>query len=321
MPSNADVTLRPYRPGDEIEINEGFNTVFGVRRSLDEWRWKFPDQPEGRYIMLTVAPTGRVLAHYGAVAMQVQFGNERVRAGQIVDAYSREDVRGTRVFSTCYEHFIKLYGNPEGLPLMFGFPGRRHYEMGLKALEYVPISSVPFWSREARRRLSLASWRYRVREGFDAHAIENLWRRAGTRYDVAAVRDAEWLTRRYRGRPGVNYLHLSVWRHGKVQAWAVTRAQEGTLRWADLIWDGEDVGSLAALDRTLDRLASLHACPRLELWLGGDPTAERALEGYGWSRQPSPYDLLMVARSFKSVVDLKRMQRCCYVTMGDSDLV
>lgn len=321
MPSNADVTVRPYQPGDEIEINGGFNTVFGVHRSLDEWRWKFPEQPEGRHIMLAVDPTGRVLAHYGALAMRFQFGTERVRAGQIVDAYSREEVRGTRVFSTCYEHFITAYGGPKELPLMFGFPGRRHYEMGLKALKYVPISSAPFWSRGVRRRLALAGWRQEVREGFDAQAVADLWRRAAVRYRVAAVRDAGWLARRYRGRPGVDYVHISAWRHGKIQAWAVARAQDGTLRWADLIWDGEDAGSLAALDGALDRLARRHACARLELWLGGDPTAERALESRGWSRQECPQDLLMVARTFMPVVDLDAMRRGCYVTMGDSDLV
>jgi hypothetical protein len=321
MPLEANVTMRPYRPGDEVAINDGFNAVFGLNRSLDEWRWKFPEQPEGRFIMLASDPTGRVLAHYGAVAGRAQFGDRSVRAGQIVDAYSLKEVRGTRVFSTCYEHFINAYGNPEGLPLMFGFPGRRHYEMGLKALKYVPIGPVPYWSRRARRRMVLPAWRFETRHGFDADGVNDLWRRVAVRYDVTIVRDAEWLARRYDGRPGVNYRHLSVWRRGQVRAWAVARAQEGVLRVAELIWDGEDGGVLAVLNQALDRMASRLLCARLELWLGNDPSAEHALLECGWDRQPCPLDMLMVARSFDPLVDLDRMQQSCYVTMGDSDLV
>jgi hypothetical protein len=317
----AEVTYRPYRPGDEIQINDGFNRVFGLNRSIEEWRWKFPEQPEGRFIMLAVGSSGRVLAHYGAVVGRVQFGDRTVRAGQIVDAYSREEVRGTRVFSTCYEHFISAYGNAEGLPLMFGFPGRRHYEMGLKALKYIPICSVPYWSRRARRRITLPAWRFEVREGFDGDEVNDLWRRAALRYDVTVVRDAGWLARRYRERPGVEYQHLSVRQRGHTRAWAAARAQESVLRLADLIWDGDDPRVLAVLDQALDRLASRLRCARLELWLGNDAGAERALYDCRWRRQLCPLDMLMVARSFSPLVDLDRMQRGCYVTMGDSDLV
>ena len=317
----GEVVYRPYRTGDEIAVNAGFNEVFGLSRSLDEWRWKFPERPEGRWIMLAVDPDGRVLAHYAAVAMQFQFGREQVRAGQIVDAYSRTEVRGTRVFSSCYERFIEAFGTPVGLPLMFGFPGRKHYEMGLKALKYVPIGSVPYWLRESRWRPSFAGRRFEIRHGFDALAVDDLWRRAAERYDVAAVRDSSWFARRYGGRPAVEYAHLSAWRNGRAQAWAVARADAGTLRWAELVWDGESAGALVAIDRALVRLARRLTCTNLELWFGGDPAAERTLGRLGWARRPCPQDMLLVARTFDTRVDLNRMQRSLYLTMGDADLI
>jgi hypothetical protein len=317
----VDITFRPYRDGDEGPINDGFNEVFGLNRSLEEWRWKFPERPEGRWIMLAVGADGRVLAHYAAVAMQVQFGRESVRAGQIVDAYSRKEVRGTRVFSACYERFIEAFGAAASLPLMFGFPGRQHYEMGLKVLKYVLIGSVPYWLRDSGRRASRAGWRFKIREGFDAVAVDDLWRRAAARYDVAAVRDAAWLARRYGGRPSVEYAHLSAWRNGRAHAWGVVCALGGTLRWVELVWDGETDLALVAIDRAVVGLARRLQCTSLELWLGGDPGAERALGSLGWARHPCPQDMLLVARTFEQRVDLDRMQRGFYLTMGDSDLV
>lgn len=319
--SAGTVEYRAYRPGDERAINDGFNEVFGQARSLEEWRWKFPERPEGRWIMLALDPGGRVLAHYGAVAVQVRFGGAQLRGAQVVDAYSRSEVRGTRVFSTCYQRFVGSFGAPGGLSFIFGFPGRRHYEMGFKVLNYVPITSVPYWVRPVRRRRSLSAWRYGVGEGFEAAAADDLWRRAGERYDVAAVRDAGWLQRRYLGRPGVEYVHLAATRRGRTHARAVARAQDGILRWAELVWDGEDERALDALDVALDRVARRLSCASLELWLGGDPAAERALERFGWERRPCPLDMLLVTVPFEERADMERMRRSFYLTMGDSDLV
>ena len=272
--------------------------------------------------MLAVDLGGRVLAHYAAVAMQFRFGREQVRAGQIVDAYSRTEVRGTRVFSSCYERFIEAFGTPAGLPLMFGFPGRKHYEMGLKALKYVPIGSVPYWVRESR-------WRAVVRG--QAFRDQARLRCACRGRPVAACVPALRCGRRARLelvcaplRTGGRRWSTHTSRRGETAGRRPGRScapTRGTLRWAELVWDGESAGALVAIDRALVRLARRHSCTNLELWFGGDPAAERTLGRVGWARHPCPQDVLLVARTFDTRVDLDRMQRGLYLTMGDADLV
>ncbi|MFH1177973.1 MAG: GNAT family N-acetyltransferase, partial [Acidobacteriota bacterium] len=208
------VTNRAYEPGDESAINDGFNRVFGLRRPVSEWHWKFPAAPYGRYITITASESGAVLAHYGAIPVRFQLGGEVVQAGQIVDVYSVPEVRGTRVFANCWEQFVADYGNPTHLPLWFGYPGVRHYEMGIKRMSYIPLGSVPLWRRPAPERGAVPSLRFRLRSGFDAMAVEGLWRRAAGRYPVAAVRDGEWISRRFTGHPRLAYTHVSAWRRG-----------------------------------------------------------------------------------------------------------
>src|SRR5664280_331763 len=89
----CDIVFRTYRPGDETAINDGFNRVFGVNRSLDEWRWKYPAKPEGFWILLACDSNGTLLVHYGVIPVRLQAGAVTFRGGQIVDVYSVEGVR------------------------------------------------------------------------------------------------------------------------------------------------------------------------------------------------------------------------------------
>ncbi|MGE5235285.1 MAG: GNAT family N-acetyltransferase [Acidobacteriota bacterium] len=315
----SEVEYRCFRPGDEAAINEGFNRVFGTDRPLEEWYWKFPPQAGGRWVFLACAEDGRVLAHYGAQMVRLCVDGLAVRAGHVVDVYSVPEVRGTHVFTLCYEKFITAFGSPTNLQMIIGFPGRRHYEMGLKALNYIRLGEATYWRRS--RRPSLPRLGFRAREGFDPVTAEDLWLRAQVRYPVALVRDAERLRQRYTNRPGVKYVHLTVWRRGEPHAWGVAREVEGTLRIADLVWDGREPAALAAVDYAFGRVAGRFGCTKCEMWLRGDPEAEAALARVGWRQERNPLDLLLLAREIDPRVDFDALARRGYFTMGDSDLV
>lgn len=319
--SGSEPVIRPFRDGDEVAINDGFNRVFGLDRPLSEWHWKFPAEPEGRWIMLAEDAGGRLLAHYGAAPMRLQVGDMVVRAGQPVDVFSTPEARRTKVFTHCYEAFIEAFGNRDDLPLMYGFPGGVHYEMGLRQLAYELLGPVGFWHRAVG--CAGRTWlpRYRVGRGFDPDGAEELWKRAHVRYPVAGIRDASWLARRFTGRPGVEYVYLTARHKTRAVATAVVRVIGERLLWADLIWDGEDPRALVELDRAADAEGRRSGCTRAELWLRGDDAAAACLTKLGWLASTHPEDLRMVARAFHPGLDLPDIARRFYLTMGDSDLV
>jgi len=322
----AGLNLRPCVAGDEIAINAGFNRVFGSNRALTEWQWKYQEEPEGRWIIIAVDAADRVLAHYAAIPVRMRVGQLVVRAGQPVDSYSvpeaRHGLAAARVYVRTVESFFASFGGPSGLALLFGFPGERHLRLGLARLGYdrMPPQPVGYWVRSAHRRKELQTG-HEIRQGFDHHAIDELWRRSAPRYEVAAVRDSAWLKRRFSGRPGIEYVHLSAWRQGRVHAWAVVRVQPPVTRWAELVWDGEDPAALAALDRAITSGSLAVKLERVDMWLMGDELAAEALRRLGWEQRKHPDRLSLVARSFHPDIDVTMFPGRFYVTMGDSDLV
>ncbi len=323
----AEYLVRPYREGDEAAINDGFNRAFGLRRPLEEWRWKFAAGPEGRWIMLTFDGRGQtLLAHYAAVAARFKVGDLVVRAGQPCDVYALPEARSTlaagRAYLDAAKGFFDTFGGIEKLALLYGFPGAKALRLGVARLGYdqMPPQPVVTLTRPSRFRGRLLT-RHRVRSGFEPRALDELWARSRGRYEVAVERDSAWFARRFTGRPDVSYLHLSAWSGHRVGAWAVQRLGEGSASLADLVWDGEDVRALAALDRVVARLARDRAAPSVGGWMMGDDEAASSLTGLGWEPRPHPAGLVVVARSFHPGIDPSGFPGRFYVTIGDSDLV
>jgi hypothetical protein len=322
----GEVVYRPYRAGDEVEINIGFNRVFGLNRSLGEWRWKYPAEPEGRWIMLALGSNGEVVGHYGAVPVRLKVDGCEVRAGQPSDVFTRREARhglaAARTYIATVEAFFAQYGSPERLAVLYGFPGERALRLGLARLGYdqMPPQLVPVWRRSVGRR----GWplgRYRVRVGFDPAAVDALWERSSERYPVSAVRNAAWVSRRFLGRPGVEYVHLTAWCGNCIVALAVLRMVGDVASWAELVWDGEDPRALAALDRAVVKLTRVAGGRSAEMWLGGDEAAEAAFTHLGWERGTHSANLVMVARSFHPEINVTGFAGRFYLTMSDADLV
>jgi hypothetical protein len=322
----AEVVVREYLPGDDVAVNDAFNRAFSLSRTQSEWEWKYAQEPEGRWIMLALDEAGALLAHYAAVPARGQVGPLRVRVGFPTDAFSlppaARPALASHAFARTTEAFLARYGEPEGLALLLGLTPERDPTLAVAqlSLKAVQPERVGCWVRGGHRRHELTTG-HEVRQGFDAEAVDRLWERSSVRYEAAVIRNAAWLRRRFTGRPGVEYLHLSAWRRGEVCAWAVVRIQPPVTRWAELVWDGEDAGAIAALDRAIIAGSSAVHSARVEVWLAGDEPAAQALTSLGWERREHPERPVVVSRSFHPEIDVAALRGRFYLTMGDSDLV
>jgi len=322
-------SMRVYRDGDEARINDGFNEVFGLRRPLEEWRWKFRELGGGSEIMLALDESGNVVAHYAAIPVTLKVGELVVRAGQIVDIYSRpgarEGLAAARVFRDLVRRFVAEFCSPDRLAVTYGFPGPRHVSLvrlGVAKHGEAEMTPQPVqrWTRNAAVRGRLWS-RHDVQVGFDAPTLDALWARSRDRYMVGVVRDAAWISRRFVERPGVEYVHLAVRRRGVTHAWAVVRPAAPATALAELVWDGESPLAMLALDRAVGHLARRAGADRVEMWLSGDARAAEVFTGCGWVAEPHPDGLHMAAYTFDPRLDPDSFPGNFYLTMGDADLV
>ena len=316
-------TLRTYEPGDEAAIQRGFSEVFGVERSLAEWRWKFREPPQGSRIVLAFASDGELVCQYAAITVDIAWAGEPMQAAQIVDVFSRRrrglGPRGG-AFQRTMERFLADCAAAPGLGFVYGFPGERHQRAGAATGRYFEPLAID----RLQRTLQPLPGRSRT-AGAGSRKASMPTPRAGSgcaaddRYPNATVRDAAWSEWRYERRPGGRYLQLGVRRAGEARAWGVLAlTAAGGACWVDLLWDGERADDLADLAAAVEERARAHGASRVELWLRGDTEVRAALLERGYTGSPEPH-LRLSAIAFDPRVSVPQVLERLYLTMGDCD--
>jgi hypothetical protein len=137
--------IRPASSSDVPGLNALFREVFGHERPASIWRWKFSGNPFGSESWVCESE-GEIVAHCGAVGVEMQERGRSLKAYQLVDFMSSPrytgGLGGGGVFArTTAAMFRKIVANGSAR-LLYGFPGERHRLVGERLLGYRTVCPV-----------------------------------------------------------------------------------------------------------------------------------------------------------------------------------
>ncbi len=313
---SLDIQLRTFEPGDEESINQGFNETFGLSRSLEEWRWKFGENPTA----VVAVQRGEVVAHFGILPAPCRSGKAVLEGGHTVDAYCRKRPELVRegVYLKLVSFAYERYGG-QPYDFLYGFPGLRHMRLGLLKLRYADPRGVSLWSRDLSPLKGRKS--HTIHHGFPGRRLDSLWKRCAARYPLAVIRNAATIRQRFDERPDVDYRHIWATRWGQIRAWTVIRVQDETATFADLLWDGRSEDAVhAVVSEALD-LGRTEKVQRFEGWFDGDERLAKALESSSWCRESHPAGLGLSTVILNPSLSAEDIVPKMYFTMADSDLI
>lgn len=359
MKSEGDHIIRSYREGDETEINELFNRIFGKRRALAEWTWKYRDNPvsDPRLICLAEA-NGGIIGQYACIPRRMKIRDATVNVSFVADNFvvpeHRGGVRGVqwKTFRLgCEHHLANAYA------CGFGFPNHEHYVVGKRFMQYRDFGSIDVlcrrlnWHMSVRRRLpwipsaivnaagffgALASRRHIQRENeaentrtavkevpvFDER-FDAFWEKVKDQHGVLGVRDREYLHWRY-GKPGMKYAIFVSEMDGEMSGYLIsTTAEEEQGRTGyivDILVDERRETGSCLIRNALLRFLSEKA-DHVRCWMMGHNALSGTLERYGFVKDAKER-INGVYMIFGGDVDESFIceARNWYVTMGDSDV-
>jgi hypothetical protein len=232
-----DIIIRMYRDGEEKEINDLFNSIFNEKRPLEEWIWKFKENPLSGINLISVAEIqGEIVGQYACIPCLFKYKDMIVKVSYVVDNFVlpefRGGVKGTQWRMFRHDCEISVI---ENVAFGMGFPNREAYIIGKRFLKYSDFGSVPVLFKRLNWRLSiekrfpwlpqfiinitkkfsnlgykiLISTLNRNRSGavnvrpvdsFD-HKFDAFWEKVKGQYGIIGVRDRRYLEWRYR-KPG-----------------------------------------------------------------------------------------------------------------------
>ncbi len=322
---------------------------------LPNWRWMFVESAA----RLGVAPlvwmyrrNSRVVAHQGAIPVRLKFGGRNLVTGWFVETMAANEVRGSPIGPMLVRKSL------EELPCNLSLGQTEHmralqFALGWHLVRTLPVFMLvvkhgfdlrnklpPLVAEAAASLLALAdrcaferqrwrsrgSWSVALVERF-GHEHDVLWQTMAEEVSCGVVRDAAYLTWKYRQRPTAAFTCLELRRDGEVagivvlmirEPDAVYRYRRGLI--VDLVVRPSDDSATRRLlvesVRELRRLGAVSvvcflAQPRLEL----------CFQQFGFRSRQAQHQFLVATGGLdehdrRLILD----PGAWYLTMGDSDL-
>lgn len=272
--SDVSETITDFCEGDEQEINALYREVFGGRRSLEEWRWKFRGHPFPHLAMISkLVREGRIIGHVGSLPAQFKVGDQLVLGGQIVDYLIHPSFQlGKRSLHINQELSTRMKDRfvEQGIAFGYGFPNALSYPVAMKYIQHAEdLTEIPVWKKCLRppslrradsegespallgRIHARALWHLRQltlprRPLPDSRLVltpmagpdrrlDDLWQEASKHIGIARVRDQKHIAWRFFDKPGRDYSFRLLQDRDETLAYGVTAVKERGLRTGYLI--------------------------------------------------------------------------------------
>ena len=317
-------TAAPYRAEDERRVLDLWRVAFGKELDADLWRWKYVDNPFGMRVLVCRDPqTEAAVVVYSGVPYRARWNGREVEIVQLMDIMSHPDVRKTGLFIKAAEVFFDTFAGGQSV-LYYGIPGRYHFDIGAKYLDYSELESGVAYLRGSTGELARTSGLF----GPSVHVIDRptpeldrIWAEVAVHYPLAAVRDAAFVDWRFFRNPQRDYI-VYVFRTGltrRPRGYAVVGVDGKSARLVDILMP-PDRAMIAAFSGGMAADLATREIDTIETWLPGHHFTVGGLVEAGWSREPEPLGIVPTARSFDTRLAIPWVSENFFYTMADSDL-
>lgn len=314
----TEISVRPYRPGNEAEILELFQDVFGRPMPEDYWQWRFSDNPTKQIVIDLAWHDDLLASHYAVSPVVLHIDGEDTLSALSMTTMTHQDFRGHGLFLRLAESVYSRMAAKD-MKMVWGFPNVLSHRGFVKYLNWSDISEVPtfrFVFSEVRPLPKPSSHIIEL-ESFDAR-FDQLWETVKDEYPVLTKRDRSYLSWRYERNPGNTYLLISYLRDNRVLGYAVYKHYEQVVDLVDLLYVEDEIG----LDLVIGvaHRAQQKNAQAINMWLNFMLPLHRKLEKLGFKNsEPITY---FGARVFGSSLNPSKVcdYKNWYLTMGDSDV-
>ncbi len=344
-------TIRKYQPGDEQEINQLYNTVFGTNRSLTVWHWKYAQGPCAQPELVQIMEhDGQIIGQYSALILPMIYNGQTMIEAQATDIAIHDAYQGRRFSKSLFDAWISM-ACAVGVTFIFGFPNAVHYRAGKKAMNFGDIGPMMLMRRYVNPGLSLfkltklpitlnaprrlANWLHRhllrSRQTPSDLSIESLehfderfdafWDQMSSTYPIMVARTRAYLNWRYVAHPDASYVIYAAHRDGVVSGYIVLTVQRGFVV-QGLIADVLAVDATTTqilLERALTHFFTI-GVDMISTWSLPDSQLYNTLRWLKFVQRRVAAPLAYVIFDHDTIDESFLCDPCnWYVTMGDSD--
>jgi len=336
--NNETLLIRRYDPiKDEEKVLELWQAAFNASVSADIWRWKYIDNPYETAILICENSKGVPVVFYGGIPYTSTCDNKKCQIIHLSDIMSHPDYRGSGLFIHTANAYFDTFGNLDDILIMYGFPGKFHFDIGAKYLDYSPLGKGAAFLTAQVRKISTPQRPSSQGVGVEMLQLKKsescfdaIWQQLASVYPQSVIRDRAYMTWRFFNHPQKQYevwvlnggQHLNHATHGhEGMGYVVLQHQPDGKRTVivDMLLPSAEEIVRDGLGQLAEHLGK-RGVQTLETWLPSSHFLVQIFENCCFNQKKEPTGIIPTVRLFDPALDLDQVCQSFYFTMGDGDL-
>lgn len=321
---NSGFRFRPYQPGDEKMLLDGFSAVFPGYRKMETWRWIYAESPDGAHIMLALTEQGDLAAHYACTVHTAICAGNTITIGHICDVFSLPAYRSSLrkgVFVQTYKAFLAAWAGSDKLQMLYGFPSQRPFRLGKLVMQYQTFSDWSYY-RYTVPQLPLQHNPLGIIQSSERFGgeFDRLWHSREHQYTFAVCRTAKYLNWRFTDNPDKKYWvwTFSAFLSPDILGYVVLSANKAEIQLVDFCFPEELQLSRSFWFQVVDVLR-WKGVKTITTWGSMTQTNKHLFQSVGFVQQQAE-TIIPVFRSFDADLKQSWVDKNFHFTMADSDL-
>ncbi len=313
--------IRDYKKGDEGKILLLFELVFKRPMSLEQWQWRFENNPAGKHMIKLMWDGDTLAGHYAVSPVKMLVGENDVLTTLSMTTMTHPDYGRRGIFGDLANSLYAQLENEYGVAAIWGFPNNNSHYGFIKNLGWKDIAVVHTLSSNTKNIQPKLSENIHISPSFnDSHV--SLLSEVSKNSPVKINRYLEYLDWRYIQKPSSTYYILEHNKNGSKDfiVFKYYKISEEPETWGIFIMEMA-IKDLIILQEMMAHIIADSIDKNItsfNLWMNLQHEQHIQLEKIGFIPEGKQTYLGARAdeRKFPEFLDFRKW----YYTMGDSDV-
>ena len=208
--------LRDYKEGDEHLIIELFELVFKQKMSLNQWLWRFRQNPAGKHMIKLMWEGEQLIGHYAVSPVIMMVDGVETLTAHSLTTMTHPDFGGRGIFKALSLALYDDLENKLGCKAIWGYPNNNSHFGFIKSLGWSNIAVIHTLGMEASQlKINENKINSKVFENFSSDHSEFVQSKLAENFPVYIDRSQAYLNWRFVEKPAVAYKKFEFEHQGK----------------------------------------------------------------------------------------------------------
>ena len=198
------MTIKNYENGQELKILELFELVFKQKLSIENWTWRFRDNPAGKFFIKLMWDSGRLVGHYAVSPTIMKVDGQDVLTALSLTTMTHPDYTGKGIFKKLSKSLYEDLDDKYACKAVWGFPNNNSHYGFVKRLGWSNLAIIHTLGIDAKKILSKdLIFKAKKIQRFDTSLSNFIHEKINS--PVYVKRDKTYLNWRFIDKPNTSY--------------------------------------------------------------------------------------------------------------------